>query len=77
VPVTVTVWVIVGAGLAVAALAAIGYFALGVFRAVKGLTKEVGRANRSLTDALAPVQAGLAGLQAGPAAESRSSSADR
>jgi hypothetical protein len=77
VTVTATVWVIVGASLAVAALAAIGYFALGVFRAVKGLSKEVGRASRSLTDALAPVQAGLARMQAGPGAESRSSSTGR
>jgi hypothetical protein len=76
--VSVTVWWIVGASLAVAALAAIGYFALGVFRAVKGLTKEVGRAGRSLNEAMAPVQAGLAGAPAGarPAAP-RSSSADR
>jgi beta-lactamase regulating signal transducer with metallopeptidase domain len=77
VTVTATVWVIVGASLAVAASAAIGYFSLGVFRAVKGLSKEVGRASRSLTDALAPVQAGLARMQTGPGAESRSSSADR
>ena len=74
---TVTVWVIVGASLAVAALAAIGYFALGVFRAVKGLSKEVGRAGRSVNEALAPVQAAMARAQAGPGAESRSSSADR
>ena len=76
-PVTVMVWVIVAAGLAVAALAAIGYYALGVFRAVKGLSKEVGRAGKSVNEALAPVQAALARTQAGPGAESRSSSADR
>jgi len=75
--VAVTVWVIVGASLAVAALAAIGYFALGVFRAVKSLSKEVGRAGRSLADAMAPIQAGLAQTQNGRAAQSRSSSADR
>lgn len=74
---TVMVWVIVAAGLAVAALVAIGYYALGVFRAVKGLSKEVGRAGRSVNEALVPVQAALARTQAGPGAESRSSSADR
>ena len=74
---TVTVWVIVGAGLAVGALAAIGYFALGVFRAVKGLSKELGRAGGSVTEALAPIQAALERVQVGSAAAARSSSADR
>jgi len=54
------VWVIVGASLAVAALAAIGYFAFGVFRAVKALSKDVAKAGKLLSDAAAPVQAGIA-----------------
>ena len=66
------VWVIVGAALAVAALAAIGYFALGVFRAVKGLSKEIGRAGRALSDAAAPIQAGLAQSPNGSVTEPRS-----
>jgi hypothetical protein len=76
-PVTVTVWVIIGACLAAAAIAAIGYFALGVFRAVKGLSKEVGRAGRRIDEAMAPVRAQLDQAKAAPAADARSSSADR
>ena len=71
------VWVIVGASLAVAALAAIGYFAFGVFRAVKGLSKEVARAGKLLADAAAPVQAGLAQAQAGNGSRPGAQSADR
>ena len=74
---TVLFLVIIGACLAVTALAAIGYFALVVFRAVKGLSKELGRAGRELNEALAPVQAELARSETGPGADARSSSADR
>ncbi len=56
------VWVIVGASLAVASLAAIGYFAFGVFRAVKELSRELGRAGRLVSEAAEPVTAGLAQL---------------
>lgn len=71
------VWVIVGASLAVAALAAIGYFAFGVFRAVKDLTKEVGKAGKVLADAAAPMRAGMAAMQSGNGARPGSASADR
>lgn len=71
------VWVIVGASLAVVALAAIGYFAFGVFRAVKGLTKEIGKASKLLSDAAAPMQAGLAGMQSGDGARPGSAPTDR
>lgn len=59
------VWVIVGVSLAVAALAAIGYFAFGVFRAVKDLSRELARAGRLLTEAAEPVKTGLAQAQLG------------
>jgi hypothetical protein len=59
------VWVIVGVSLAVVALAAIGYFAFSVFRAVKGLSKEVAGVSKLLADAAAPVQAGIARAQSG------------
>jgi hypothetical protein len=71
------VWVIVGASLAVAALASIGYFAFGVFRAVKGLMKEVGKASRLLSETAAPVQAGLARMQSGDGARPGGASDDR
>jgi hypothetical protein len=71
------VWVVVGAGLAVAALAAIGYYALRVFGAAKGLSKEIGRAAARLTDAAAPIQAGLQQTQAALAARSVSDSSGR
>jgi hypothetical protein len=64
VTVSVTVWVIVGASLAVASLAAIGLFALIVFRALKGLSKEVARAGELVAEAAAPIQAGIASAQA-------------
>jgi hypothetical protein len=54
--VTVTFWVIVGAALGAAALAAIGYFTFSVFLALKGLSKEIGRAGRALAEAAAPIQ---------------------
>jgi hypothetical protein len=63
--VTVWDWVFVGAGLAVAALAAIGYFAFGVFRAVKDLSKEIGRAGTVLAEASAPMQSGTARPRSG------------
>ena len=59
------VWVIVGVSLAVVALAAIGYFAFGVFRAVKGLSKDVAAASKQLADLAAPLQAGITRAQAG------------
>jgi hypothetical protein len=52
-------WVIVGVSLAVLALAAIGYFAYGVFRAAKDLLGELGRASWRLADAAAPIKAAL------------------
>lgn len=57
------VWVIVGVSLAVSALAAIGYFAWGVFRALKDVSRELGRAGRLVAEAAAPVKAGLAQAQ--------------
>lgn len=75
-----TTWWIVGIALGAVSLAAIGYFAFGVFRAVKGLAKEIGRSGSRLAEAAAPVQDGLAAMGAdrgGPGARSRSSSADR
>jgi hypothetical protein len=74
---TVMVWVIVGASLAVAALAAIGYFAFGVFRAVKGLSKEIGRAGTVLAEAGAPTQAGTARARTGNGPRPGSVPADR
>jgi len=71
------VWVIVGVCLAVAALAAVGYYSLGVFRAVKSLSKELGRAGRALSDATGPIQAALDRPAADPASETRSSAVDR
>lgn len=71
------VWVIVGASLAVAALAAIGYFAFGVFRALKGLMKEVGRASKTLSEAAGPMQAGLAQMQSGDGTRPGAAAADR
>lgn len=59
------VWVIVGASLAVAALVAIGYFAFGVFRAVKDLAKEIGRAGTVLAGGGAPARAPAARVQSG------------
>lgn len=59
------VWVIVGVSLAVLALAAIGYFAFGVFLAAKGLSRELGRASRLLAEAAAPVTSALAQLSLG------------
>ncbi len=71
-------WVIVGVSLAAVSLAAIGYFAWGVFRAVKDLSKEVGKASRVLGDAAAPMQAGMSGVQAaGNGARPGSAPADR
>lgn len=71
------VWVIVGVSLAVASLAAIGYFAFGVFRAVKELSKDVGKASRLLADAAAPMQTGLAGMQSGNGSRPGPTAADR
>lgn len=62
--VSVTTWVIVGASLAVASLAAIGLFAFIVFRALKGLSKEVARAGELVAEASAPIQEGIARAQA-------------
>jgi len=69
--------VIVGASLAVVSLAVIGYCALGVLRAFKGLTKEVARAGKALAEAAAPVQAGIARAQAGNGGRPGSTPADR
>jgi hypothetical protein len=77
VTVTVWVWVIVGVCLAVAAGSAIGYYALRVFRAVKGLSAEIGRASRALSDASEPIQAVLAQSPNGTASESGSSPENR
>lgn len=74
---TVLVWVIVGVGLAVAALAAIGYFAFGVFRAVKELSKEIGRAGTVLAEAGAPMQAGAARARTGNGSRPGSAPAGR
>lgn len=71
------VWVIVGVSLGVVALAAIGYFAFGVFRAVKGLSKDVAAASKVLADAAAPIQAGIARAQAGNGSRPGSAPADR
>jgi hypothetical protein len=76
----VTTWWIVGIALGAVSLAAIGYFALGVFSAVKGLAKEIGRAGSRLAEAAAPVQDGLAAMgggHGGSGARSGSSPADR
>jgi hypothetical protein len=70
----VTTWWIVGIALGVASIAAIGYFSLGVFRAVKGLALEIGRAGSRLAEAAGPVQEGLAEVGA---ARGGSSPADR
>lgn len=75
-----TTWWIVGIALGAVSLAAIGYFAFGVFRAVKGLAKEIGRAGSRLAEAAAPVQEGLAAMGSGRGGSGdgpRSSSADR
>lgn len=71
------VWVIVGVSLAVVALAVIGYFAFGVFRAVKDLSKDVAKASKLLADAAAPVQAGIARAQSGNGSRPSSEPADR
>jgi beta-lactamase regulating signal transducer with metallopeptidase domain len=71
------VWVIVGVSLGVVALAAIGYFAFGVFRAVKALSKDVAEVSKLLADASAPMQAGLAGVQSGNGSRPGSAPADR
>ncbi len=69
-------WVIVGVSLAVAALAAIGFFAFGVFRAAKDVSKELARASRLLTDAAEPVKTGLAQVALGNGSRSRPASSD-
>lgn len=74
---TVTVWVIVGVSLAVVSLAAIGYFAFGVFRVVKGLSKDVAQATEVLSEAAAPMQAGLASMQSGNGSRPGSAPGDR
>ncbi|MGH6657400.1 MAG: hypothetical protein ACRDVE_19625 [Actinocrinis sp.] len=67
-----TLWFIVGGSLAVAALAAVGYCSFAVFRAVKQVTRDLGAASRTVADAAAPMQAGLAAMQgAGSAAGDR------
>ena len=71
------VWVIVGASLAVAALAAIGFFAFGVFRAAKDLSRELGRASRVVSQAAEPIKAGLAQAQLGNGSRPGSAPADR
>lgn len=71
------VWVIVGASLAVVALAAIGYFAFGVFRAVKDLSKDLARTSKLLADAAAPVQNGTRRAPAGNGSRPGRRPADR
>jgi beta-lactamase regulating signal transducer with metallopeptidase domain len=70
------VWVIVGVSLAVAALAAIGFFAFGVFRAAKDVSKELARASRLLADAAEPVKTGLAQVALGNGSRSRPASSE-
>ncbi len=67
------VWVIVAACLGAAALAAVGYYALRVFGAVKALSKEIGRAGSQLARAAVPVQEGLRQTQEVLAARSAAS----
>ena len=57
------VWVVTGVVLGVCALAAVGLFGLRVWRAVRGLVKEVGRATTAVTEAMGPVQEQLARTQ--------------
>jgi len=71
------VWVIVGASLAVVALAAIGYFAFGVFRAVKDLSKDLAKTSKLLADAAAPVQNGVGRASAGNGSRPGKRPADR
>lgn len=71
------VWVIVGVSLAVVALAAIGYFAFGIFVAVKGLAKDVARTSKLLAEASAPMQSGLARVQSGNGSRPGSAPTDR
>ena len=71
------VWVIVGVSLAVVALAAIGYFAFGVFRAVKALLKDVANASKLFADTSAPMQAGRASMRTGNGSRPGSAPADR
>jgi beta-lactamase regulating signal transducer with metallopeptidase domain len=71
------VWVIVGVSLAVAALAAIGFFAFGVFRAAKDVSKELARASRLLADAAEPVKSGLAQVALGNGSRSAASEAEK
>jgi hypothetical protein len=52
-------WVIVFAALSVAALAAIGVCAWPVWRAGVALTRELGKASKSLGDGLEPLTAAL------------------
>lgn len=61
-------WVIVGAGLAVAALAAIGYCALRVIGSIRSLTWELRRNAPRLADAQARMKAGLLRARADAAA---------
>lgn len=74
---TVWDWVFVGAGLAVAALAAIGYFSFGVFRAVKDLLKEIGRASTVMAEGVTPTQAGAAVARSGNGSRPASGAAGR
>lgn len=57
-------WVIGAVVVGVAGFGALGYFSLKVFLAVKGLSREVGRAGAALEEAAAPVMAGVEALGA-------------
>jgi len=59
----VMVWVVTGVVLGVGALAAVSLLGLRIWREVRGLLKEVGRASSLLTEAAAPVQEQLARTQ--------------
>jgi hypothetical protein len=57
------VWIVTGVVLGVLALAALGFLSLRVWRALRGLTKELGRASSVLTESAAPVRAQTALIQ--------------
>jgi len=57
------VWVVTGIVLGVCALAAVGVLGLRVWRELRGLAKEVGRAAAALTESAGKVQEQLAQTQ--------------
>ena len=73
----VMVWIVTGVVLGVCALAALGYLGLRVWRELRVLLKEVGRATAVLTEAAGPAKEQLARTQSALARGNESLSAVR